>query len=394
MTGYRSVLRSGEFRAVLAAHVCSMLSVIVADVALSVLVYQRTGSPLLAALTFAAAFVPMGIGAVLLGGIGRGRPTRDVLVACHLVAAGLVALLAVPGMPVPALLALLAAKGLLDPVFTGTRTATLPELVGEDGFPLGRSLLRMVSQNAQFVGFPVGGVALLRVAPAQALLAAAGGYAASAVLLLVGTRRRPPYARPAPGGPLTSLRVLLSVPGIGPVLALSWVPVFFAVAPEAVAIPYADVLGGGTVAVGLLLSGLPAGAVLGELLAGSLIAPADRVAAVVPLAVAGFVPVLIFAAAPPLAAAVVLLVLAGAATSYHLGLDQIALATVPEEVRRHAFTILGGGMMVSQGLGFAAAGALAERLPVPVVLPVLAGTGLLLTLAAGIALRRGLRSPA
>jgi hypothetical protein len=36
VTGYRSVLRSGEFRAVLAAHVCSMLSVIVADVALSV----------------------------------------------------------------------------------------------------------------------------------------------------------------------------------------------------------------------------------------------------------------------------------------------------------------------------------------------------------------------
>jgi hypothetical protein len=188
--------------------------------------------------------------------------------------------------------------------------------------------------------------------------------------------------------PLTSLRVLLAVPGVRPVLALSWVPVFFAVAPEAVAIPYADVLGGGTVAVGLLLSGLPAGAVLGELLAGSLVAPVDRVAAVVPLAVAGFVPVLFFATGPPLAVAVVLLVLAGAATSYHLGLDQIALAAVPEDVRRHAFTILGGGTMVSQGLGFAVAGALAERLPVPVVLPVLAGTGLLLTFAAGVVVFR------
>ena len=61
---------------------------------------------------------------------------------------------------------------------------------------------------------------------------------------------------------------------------------------------------------------------------------------------------------------------------------------MPDEVRRHAFTILGGGTMVSQGLGFAAAGALAEQLPVPVVLPVLAGTGLLLTLGAGVALRR------
>ncbi len=387
MSSYRTVLQSTEFRAVLGAHVFSMLSVIVADVALTVLVYQRTGSPLLAALTFAAGFVPMGIGAVFLGGVGAGRPTRDVLVACHLVAAGLVALLALPGMPVPALLAILALKGTIDPVFTGTRTATLPELVGEDGFPLGRSLLRLVSQNAQFVGFAAGGVALLWVTPTQALLAAAGGYAASAVLLLLGTRRRAPFARPRTTRPLSALRALLAVPGIGPVLAMSWLPLFFFVAPEATALPYADLIGGGTVALGLLLTGLPAGAVLGELLMGSLVGPARRAATVVPLAVAGFVPVLFFATTPPLPVAVGLLVLAGLATSANIGLDQIALATVPEDVRRHGFTILGAGMMVSQGLGFAAAGALAEWLPVPVALPLLAGTGLLVTLVAGVRLR-------
>lgn len=129
----------------LAAHVCSMLAMIVADVSLTVLVYERTASSLLSAATFATGFVPMGLGAVLFGGVGVGRATRDVLVTCELVAAGLVGAMALPGMPVPAILGLLAVKGAVYPIFSGTRAATLPELLGDDGFPLGRSLLRMVS---------------------------------------------------------------------------------------------------------------------------------------------------------------------------------------------------------------------------------------------------------
>ena len=44
MATYRSVLRSGEFRAVLGAHVFAMLAVIIGDISLTVLVYQRTAS--------------------------------------------------------------------------------------------------------------------------------------------------------------------------------------------------------------------------------------------------------------------------------------------------------------------------------------------------------------
>lgn len=140
MPGYRIVLASGEFRAVLGAHVLAMLAVVVTDIALAVLVFQRTGSPLLAAVTFAVGFVPMGIGAIFLGGVGAGRPSRDVLVVCELIAALLVAVMAMPGVPIPLLLALLAVKGIVDPVFSGTRAATLTEVLGDEGFPLGRSL--------------------------------------------------------------------------------------------------------------------------------------------------------------------------------------------------------------------------------------------------------------
>ncbi len=380
MPTYRSVLRSGELRAVLGAHVCSMLAMIVGDVALTVLVYQRTSSPLLAALTFAIGFVPMGLGAVLFGGIGRARPSRDVLVACETVAAALVGLMAWPGMPVPAILGLLAVKGAIDPIFSGTRAATLPELVGDEGFPLARSLLRLVSQNVQLAGFALGGVTLVFVTASQALAAAALTYAAAAAILLACTRRRPPAATDdVRAAPLAGLRTLFATPGMRPIIAMTWLPGFFAVAPEALANPYAAHVGGGTVAVGLLLTGLPVGSVIGELVVGSRVSPPRRVRLVVPLAVAGFVPPLAFAFGPPLPVALGLLVLAGMG-AYLIGLDQLALATVPEHARRPAFALLGAGMMVTQGLGFAAAGALAEWLPVTAVVPLFAAAGLVVVL--------------
>ena len=76
MPTYRTVLRSGEFRAVLGAHVFAMLAMIIGDFSLTVLVYQRTSSPLLSSLTFAIGFVPMGLGALFLGGVGRHRCGR------------------------------------------------------------------------------------------------------------------------------------------------------------------------------------------------------------------------------------------------------------------------------------------------------------------------------
>ena len=127
---------------------------------------------------------------------------------------------------------------------------------------------------------------------------------------------------------------------------------------------------------------------LGELLAGSLLAADRRTRLVVPLAAAGFVPLLPFAFAPSLPVAIALLVLSGLGTSYLIGLDQMALAAVPEDIRRRAFTLLQAGSMVTQGLGFAAAGAIAEWLPVTTVIPLLAGSGLVVALVVGSRLRR------
>jgi hypothetical protein len=65
---YRDVLGVAEFRAVFAADLVSMLGNVLAAVALTVLVYQQTRSPALAASVMALSFVPYLIGGVLLGG--------------------------------------------------------------------------------------------------------------------------------------------------------------------------------------------------------------------------------------------------------------------------------------------------------------------------------------
>src|SRR5258708_23721836 len=55
---YRDVLGVGEFRSIFAADIVSMLGTIVAAVALTVLIYERTRSPAPAASGMALPFVP------------------------------------------------------------------------------------------------------------------------------------------------------------------------------------------------------------------------------------------------------------------------------------------------------------------------------------------------
>jgi Transmembrane secretion effector len=396
--GYRAVLAVTEFRVMFAAHVISMLGDVVAAIALAVLVYQQTSSPLLSALTFALGFLPYLLGGTLLSSIADRFPARPALVCCNLASAALAALMAIPGMPVPVLLALLVPLGTVAPVFEGARAASLPDVLGDgDGYVLGRSLLRMVAQSAQVGGFAVGGVLLAAVTPRAALLGDAASFLVSAALLRLGTSWRP--ARVAAAGPmrgrsriardsLAGLGSVLGAPRLRPLLLLRWLPPAFAVAPEALAIPYAAGLGKGTVAVGLMLSAGPVGTIAGEVLAGVLLGRAWRDRLLVPLAAAAFLPLLGYAAAPALGPAIALLLLAGAGSAYTLGLDQRLLDAIPRPLLGRAMSVSSAGLMLTQGLGFAAAGAAAQALSVPAVITAAGIAGLTVVLALARALPR------
>ncbi|MEU3527291.1 MFS transporter [Streptomyces sp. NPDC038707] len=375
--GYGRLFAVPEFRAVFAAHVLSMLGVIVSEVALSVLVYDRTGSPLLSALTFALGFLPYALGGTLLAPVADRFPARRVLVTCDLVCAACVAVMAAPGTGIGALLALRCCLAVVSPVFAGTRMATLADVLEDGGlFVLGRSVLRMVAQSALLAGYGLGGLLLTAVTPRHTLLITVGTFLASATLLRLGTRHRPARDRhPAAPGP--GLRAVLAHPRIRPLLLLFWVPPAFSVVPEALAAPYADALGSGPAGLGLLMCALPVGTVAGELFAGARLRPPARERIALPLLCLAPLPYLGFALRPGLTGSLLLLLLSGAGAAYTLGLDQWFVRAVPEGLRGRAMTLLSAGLMTAQGVGMTLAGLAAQAVGVRAAV---AGAGALGTL--------------
>ncbi|MFD5101170.1 MFS transporter [Streptomyces albidochromogenes] len=385
--GYRAVFQVREFRAVFAAHLMSLLGVVVCEISLTVLVYDLTGSPLMSALAFAAGFLPYLLGGTLLAGAADRYPARRVLVVCDLVCAACAALMVLPATPVAGLLALRCAVAAVSPVFNGTRIATLADILGDgDLFVLGRSLLRIVSQSALLVGFGAGGV-LLALMPARAAIGTtAVTFLGSAAVLRLGTRRRP--ARGGGAGAtllrdsLLGARAVFAHRRVRALMLMFWVPPAFVVAPEALAAPYADRIGAGTAAVGLLMCAMPVGHIVGEVWAGSALGPRGRERIVVPVAAVCLLPLAVYSVRPGVPLAVPVLVLTGLASAYTLGLDQWFVEAVPEELRGRAMTVMTAGMMTVQGVGMAAAGLAAEFLPVHHVVAAfgIVGTGCVLVL--------------
>lgn len=403
--GYRAVFRVREFRPVFAAHLLSVLGVVIAEISLTVLVYRATGSPLMSALTFALGFLPYALGGTLLAPLADRLPARRVLVVCDLVCAACAVAMAAPGTPVALLLVLRCAMAFVAPLFQGTRSASLADILGAgEAYVLGRSLLRMVAQSAQLIGFGLGGLLLTVLAPRGAILLTAAGFLGSAVLLRLGTKARPARSAGAGAGgdggpgprlsPLAGLRAVLGDRRLRALTLLSWLPPLFVVVPEALLTPYATGLGISTAGLGLLMCAMPAGAIAGEVWAGSALTARTRSRITAPLAAVSLLPLLAYAVGPGVPLLLGALLLAGLAHAYTLGLDQWYVDAVPEELRGRAMTLLSTGLMTLQGVGMALAGVAAEFLPVHVVVASAGalGTGVVLLLLAEVRRTGGPRS--
>ena len=373
------MLGTAEFRAIFVANIVSMLGNVVAAVALTVLVYQQTRSPALAASVMALSFLPYLIGGTLLGAAADRLPARRVLVACDLACALLVGCMATPGMPLLALLALLFAAGLLSPVYQGARSAVLPEVLPPGPrYVLGRALLRMVAQSAQIVGYGAGGLLLTFLSPRSALTADALSFAASGLVLRFGTAARPaPAARRGSmaGDSLTGLRKVLAHQPLRRILLFSWLVPACLVAPEALAAPYAAHIGQPARAAGFLLMGIPIGTVAADVIAARLLPYRLQRRIIAPAALQSFVPLAAFAMTPGLALAVGLLALAGLGSAWTAGIDGLLIDTAPSGLRNRALALAGAGMMFTQGAGFALWGVVGQYLPSTVAIALAAAAG-------------------
>lgn len=361
---YRAALAEPEFRVLLASATVTISGSVVCAVALTVLVFERTRSPLLSALTFAVGFVPYVFGGTLLSGIVDRVPPRRLLVCCYLGAAGLTAVMAIPRLPVPVLLLLLVGTSTLTSISSGAQGGLVRSAVPESAYVPARSLLRIAAQLAQVAGNAFGGLLLSLLTPSGSIAVNSVAFLASALLVRFGLGARPVVGVPAGTAlvrdSLRGLQRVFAQATVRRLVLLGWLVPMFAVAPEALAAPYVVGKGGSPALVGWWLVALPTGLIAGDLL-GVLGLSAQRQRRVVGLAAgASFLPYLAFVAKPAIPVAWLLLAAAGVCGMYSLGLDALVRQVVPEHLFARTMAVSTAGLMTLQGLGFALAGAVAQ----------------------------------
>jgi MFS family permease len=400
-TTYRSVFAAGQFRVLFAAFAMYVLGFEFEILGLSVLVYTQTRSPALAALAFGMGFAPQAVGGALLTSLADRLPPRALIGTGLLTRAipGLVIGLW-PGLPVAAMLALVAVAAALAPVFTAAVSGLLPDVLDGDRYVLGRSVFNLTGSGIQILGLGIGGALLAAVAARWLLLAAGISLTLAAAVIRLGLRprqaRQPRQAcepratrddwRGIVGATLSGHAALLADPVVRGLLLAQWLPAWFATGAEALIVPYTASLGRPAAAAGPLLAAVPAGMLLGEVLIGRFCPPTWRTRLSFPMVTAMGIALLAFFFGPPLPLAALALLIAGLGFGYQLGVQQAFLDAIGEQRRGQAFGLNSTGAMGGQGLVPPAAGALAAVLGAG---PAMAIAGAATVLAA-LALRRPL----
>lgn len=360
---YRDVFGVSEFRTLFSLQTLQVAGDSVRTIALSVQTFERTGSPVAAALVFAAGMLPYVVGGALLLSLADRVPARRLLTGYHLLRLAVTAVLAVGGLPLPLTMALLVAVGLFAPVGSATVQARLPVLLPGDGYVLGRSLFTMTSAGAQIAGQAAGGLLLSVLAPEGTLWLAAASAALAAGLARFRLPDAPAAAPSAATGAARATwrtnRLLLGRPTTRGLLLAGWLPISLSVGAEGVAVPYADGLGRPD-AAGLLLSAAAAGMFAGNLVAARWIRPDLRERLALPLAALTGAPLLLFAFGPGLPAACALMAAGTFGLGYELVVQRRLVDAVPEEIRGQAVGLYGSGLMTGQAAGIGLAGALGE----------------------------------
>ena len=371
-TTYRAVFAAAEFRVLFAGMLMYVLGFEFEILGLSVLVFSQTRSAFLTALTFSMGFAPQAIGGALFTALADRLPPRLVIGAGLLTRAapGLVIGLW-PALPVPAMLALVAAAATLAPVFTAAISGLLPDVLDGDRYVLGRSVFNLTAAGTQIAGLGIGGVLLAAVPVRWLLLAAGGALVIAAAITRLGLRARtaraPRSRARTPRGQARGIvratmagnADLLRDRTVRGLLLAQWLPGWFVAGAESLIVPYTGSLGRPASAAGPLLAAMPAGMLIGDLLVGRFCAPATRTRLAFPLAAAMGVPLLALVFRPPLLLACLALLACGAGFAYQLGIQQAFLDSLPERRRGQGFGLNSTGMMGGQGLTPAVAGALA-----------------------------------
>lgn len=183
---YGRIFAVGEFRALWTAELLASAGDLLARVALSVLVFSRTGSALATGATYAMTFLPSAVAGPMTSGLADRLLRRIIMVVSDLVRAMLVGLVAVP-----VLLVLVFVAELFAPAFSAARAATVPDVfTEEDDYVAASAVSSAITQLTQVGGFAVGGAVVALLGARSSLLVDAATFVASALLVRLGVRHR------------------------------------------------------------------------------------------------------------------------------------------------------------------------------------------------------------
>jgi MFS family permease len=373
---FREIFAVKEFRAVYLSTTLSWIGDFLAKAAVTALVFRQTNSAAITAVTFAISFLPWAVGGPLLAALAERYPHRTTMVVCDVLRAVLIALVALPHLPVPAMLLLLFLTALFTPPFEAARSAMMPRILPGDGYVLATSLHASTNQGAQVLGYLVGSAVAVG-APRLALLIDAVTFLVSAALIWFGTTWAPPVIHREQRTHLlretgAGFTVVFRNPVLRAIAMLILASVVFVAPPEGLAAVWAARLEHDPARRGLaqaiIMIGSPTGLLIAGLLITRLVPPEIRGKLIRPLAVLAplcLVPTLFNPSAPVVA------LLAGLAGVCGAGLlpaaNGLFVQALPVAYRARAFGVMQTGLQLLQGGSVLVTGVLASYFALPSV---------------------------
>ncbi|WP_433544962.1 MFS transporter [Streptomyces sp. CA-294286] len=383
MRTYHELFRQPEFTPLFLTASVKSAAQTVTGLALGVLIYTSTGSPLLSSLAMFGPSLAQLVGASTLLSAADRVPPRAALAGLGLIFGVATAVQAIPGLPVGAAFSVLLVIGTLASLNGGVTYGLLNEILAKEGFLIGRSVMNMANGAMQICGFAVGGVLVAALSPRGALLVGAGLYLASAGFARFGLGRRAARAtgRASVAATWRTNALLWSSKPRRYVYLMLCVPNGLIVGCESLFVPYAPER------AGLLFAFAAAGMLIGDTAVGRFVPRHWRTRGGPPLRLLLAVPYLLFFLEPGLPVALGVVLVASVGFAATLLLQERLMELTPDELSGHALGLHTSGMLAMQGVGAALAGGLAEVTSPGTAMGVMAAASVLVTLG----LERGVR---
>ncbi|WP_371598396.1 MFS transporter [Streptomyces sp. NBC_00564] len=390
MRSYRTLFRTPEFTPFLLSFAAFAAAQTIGGLALGTLVFRATGSPFLSAVSmFGPQLAQLLGGAFLLSGADR-LPPRAVLSALALAFAAGTAVLALPGLPIWAVFAVVLLQGLVASLGGGVRGGLLNEVLSKDGYVLGRSVYNMLWGLTQMAGFATGGALLALLSPRTCLLLAAALYLVSALATRLGLTARPPRSagRPSISATWRTNALLWSSRSRRLTYLGLWVPNGLIVGSDSLYVSYDPGAAGTLYACGAL------GMFVGDMAVGRLVPPALRPRLATPLRLLLAAPYLFFFLRPGVALSAVAVTVASVGFAASLVLQERLMSLTPDDLTGQALGLHATGMAALQGVGAVIAGTLAQLTSPATAMTLMAAASVTVTLTLATLSRHDERQPA